>query len=166
MCLAWWELPGFLLLYSAAGYQECKGLGLWGLSAQRRRSQQGLCARTLTQSNCYWVLFFVFLHTWCCAHPQQITTDISLTLKHFSRTKKKALLDVCLNEYETVNCHPNLIPLFPVGVLGGPILLLLTSPAGGQSDRIPSSPLLFYQSCFLPRHTHHHKNPHKVPSQI
>lgn len=70
MCLAWWKLPGFLLLYSAAGYQECKGLGLWGLSAQRRRSQQGLCARTLTQSNCYWVLFFVFFtHMMLCSSP-------------------------------------------------------------------------------------------------
>ena len=60
-------------------------------------------------------------------------------------TKKKALLDVCLNEYETVNCQPNLIPLFPTGVLGGAILLLPTSPTGGQSDRIHFSPLLLLQ---------------------
>lgn len=135
VCVAWWKLPRFLLVYSEARHQECQGVGLWGVSAQRRRSQQGL----FTHQHTITVSGHIFLHKCSC------TADNNwhfFDFEPFCRTKKKALLDVCLNEYETFNCQPNLIPLFPTGGLGGPILFLPTSPAGGQSDRIHFSPLL------------------------
>lgn len=54
----------------------------------------------------------------------------------FCRTKRRALLDACLNEYETANCQPSFISLIPTETLWGPIFSLWTSPAGDQSDGI------------------------------
>lgn len=94
--------------------------------------------RAHTQCYCYWIFFSEML---CYFKDNWHFFDFET----FCRTKKKAVLDVCLNEYEAVNCQPNLILLFPTGGLRGPILLLTASLGewvGGQSDRIHFSALL------------------------
>lgn len=151
VCAAWWKFPRFLLLYSEARHQECQGVGLWGVSTQCRRSQQGLCVHTHTPS--VTVSGYIFSYILLCSSRADNNWHF-FDFETFCRTKKKALLDVCLNEYETVNCQPNFIPLFPTGGLGGPILLLPMSPAGGQSDRIhfSTAPLSQANSNCLHRH--------------
>lgn len=121
----------------------------WGTASRMPRSWHAGCVcststlaarfvQTCTQKNSLWTYSF----TWMLLCSSTADNNWHFfDFQTFCRTKKKALLDVCLNEYETVDCQLNLIPLFPTGVLGGPILLLPTSPAGGQSDRIHFSPL-------------------------
>ena len=56
-----------------------------GVSAQRRRSQQGLYKHAHRKTVCGHLL----LRECYCAHPQQITTDISLTFKRFAEQRRK-----------------------------------------------------------------------------
>lgn len=68
--------------------------------------------------------------------PPPITTDHFFDFETFCRAKKRALLDVFLNEYETVNCQMNLISFIsycgPCGRGGG-----AHSPLIDMHNRVP-----------------------------